>query len=150
MRDNYYRVWKLFNEFFIKLDLKPNTWEERIVLFVGHLIDTDHQSSMIRSYISAIKNVLRDDGEILDENMYLLKSLTRACRIHNDRVKIRLPITKNVLKLILNALQNLFAKQPFLLTLYSALFTTMYVGLFRIGEVTLSQHMVKAVDVHSV
>ena len=88
-------------------------------------------------------------GEILDENTYLLKSLTRACRIHNDRVRIRLPIMKNVLKLLLNALPELFAEQPFLLTLYSALFTTMYFGLFRIGEVTLSQHVVKAVDVHS-
>ena len=32
--------------------------------------------------------------------------------------------------------------------MYQALFTTMYFGLFRIGEVTHSPHVLKAMDVH--
>ena len=55
---------------------------------------------MIKSYISAIRNVLRDDEVILDKDSYVLKSLTKACRLHNDTVKIRLPITANVLRLL--------------------------------------------------
>ena len=36
--NNYYCVWKKFNQFFIKLDIKPNFWEDRLILFVGYLI----------------------------------------------------------------------------------------------------------------
>ena len=38
--------------------------------------------------------------------------------------------------------------QPYLTILYRAIFATAYFGLFRIGELTLSPHVVKAVDVH--
>ena len=32
---NYYGIWKKFNEFFIRLDDKPSTWEERIGTLCG-------------------------------------------------------------------------------------------------------------------
>ena len=38
-RRTYYNTWKNFNEFVIKLDRKPPSWEERIVLYVGYLIN---------------------------------------------------------------------------------------------------------------
>ena len=37
--------------------------------------------------------------------------------------------------------------QPFLTILYKAMLITMYYGLFRIGEVTTSEHVLKACDV---
>ena len=55
---NYYKIWKLFNEFIIRLDFKPGSWEDRMILFVGYLIQTKKKSSTIQSYISAIKVVL--------------------------------------------------------------------------------------------
>ena len=64
----------------MRLDTKPSTWEERLVLFVRFLIQQRRKSTTIRSYISAIKSVLRDDGEELNEDIFLLKSLTRACK----------------------------------------------------------------------
>ena len=33
-KKNYYAVWKIFNKFFVKLDCKPNNWEDRLTLFV--------------------------------------------------------------------------------------------------------------------
>ena len=135
-RVNYHQIWKKFNEFFIKLDIKPNSWEDRLILFVGFLVDQNRKSSTIKSYISAIKTVLREDGVELNENNFLLKSLTNACRLKNDYVKIRLPITKNVLYLLNEQLANLFHDQPFLFALYKAAFNTAYFGLFRIGELT--------------
>ena len=51
---NYYTVWKSFNSFFIKLDIKPNNWEDRLTLFVGYLVGKRRKSNTIRSYISAI------------------------------------------------------------------------------------------------
>ena len=146
---NYYGIWKKFNEFFIRLDEKPSTWEERLVLFVGYLVNENRKSSTIRSYISAIKSVLKDDGEELCENIYLLKSLTNACKLKNDKVCNRLPIRKGLLNLILAEIPKLFkSDQPYLILLYRTLLITAYFGLFRIGEVTKSIHVILAKDIH--
>ena len=147
-RKNYYAIWKKFNEFYIKLDKKPNSWEERIVLYVGYLIENKRRAQTIKSYISAIKSVLMDDGVILNENKYLLTSLTRACRFKNHRVRRCLLILKGTLNLILQDCVLYFDQQFYLTCLYRALFATAYYGLFRVGEITSGSHPVKAVDVH--
>ena len=148
-KKTYYAIWKKFNQFFIRLDRKPKSWEETLTLFVGFLIENNRKSTTIRSYISAIKSVLIEDGEELNENRVLLNSLTRACRIKNDVVTTRLPIRKGLLQLILHNVHRVFdSNQPFLVNLYRTLFSTAYFGLFRVGELTESQHVVKAKDVH--
>ena len=83
----YYQVWKNFNNFFIHLDSKPLPWEDRLVLYVGNLIELDRKSRTIKSYISAIRSVLGKDGVLLNENKYLLTSLTKACKLRNDKVE---------------------------------------------------------------
>ena len=47
MKKNYYAVWKLFNKFFLRLDKKPQSWGDRLILFVGHLITEKKQSAMV-------------------------------------------------------------------------------------------------------
>ena len=64
----YYSVWKAFNQFFIRLDEKPATWEDRLVLFVGYLVQKKLKATTINSYISAIKSVLMQDGVKLNED----------------------------------------------------------------------------------
>ena len=148
-KQNYYCVWHTFNEFFIKLDVKPPSWEERLILFVAYLADQkQRKSTTIRSYISAIKSVLLDDGVVLNENKYLLTSLTKACKLRNDKVTTRLPIQKGTLNLIVKNLHHIFSGQPFLEALYKALFSTAYFGLFRVGELTSGSHPILAKDVH--
>ena len=61
-REKYYGIWRTFNQFFIKLDRKPDSWEERLVLFIRYLIQDKKKSSTVKSYISAIKSVLKEDG----------------------------------------------------------------------------------------
>ena len=58
----YHRVWKIFNKFLIQLDVMPHSWEERTALFCAYLIRKGTQSRTIRSYISAIKALLKDDS----------------------------------------------------------------------------------------
>ena len=144
----YHTVWRIFNQFFLRLDHKPSTWEERLILFVGYLIDQDRKSSTIRRYVSAIKSVLRDDGIILNENKYLLASLTQACKLKNDMVRTRLPIRKSMLKLLLKHIHRTIEDQPYLLLMYKAIISTVYFGLFRVGELTSGTHPVRARDVH--
>ena len=149
-RSMYYGVWKNFNKFIIRLDNKPKTWEDRIILYTGYLVDSNLKSTTIRSYLSGIRSVLADDGVILNEDRCLLNSLTRACKLINDRVRTRLPIQRGMLNVLLLEIDNLFlgSGQEYLAILYQALFSTSYFGLFRVSELTYGEHAVKAKDVH--
>ena len=147
----YYNVWKQFNEFFIRLDSKPQSWEESLTLFVGYLVETNKKSTTIKSYISAIKAVLLDDGVDISEDRYLLTSLTKACKYVNDKVRTRLPIQRGMLNEILRKIDWYYGtvkNQDYLNLLYQSLFSTTYYGLFRVGEVTSSTHPIFARDVH--
>ena len=148
----YYSVWRSFNTIFLRLDRKPTSWADRLTLFVAYLIQNNRQSSTVKSYISAIKAVLQDDKYELHENQYLLSSLTRACKLKNDRVCTRLPIHKGMLTLLLLEVEKVYFhhhNQPYLSLLYKTLLITAYFGLFQVGELTWTQsnHAVKAKDV---
>ena len=147
-KNNYYTIWKLFNHFIIRLDRIPRHWEDRLALFIGFLVHSNKQSSTVRSYISAIKTTLKANKINIEEDSYLLVSLTRACHLKNDCVKTRLPIRKGMLRVLLETVMRHFDTQPYLLALYCALFSTMYFGMFRISEMTSTEHAVKASDVH--
>ena len=142
-------VWKKFNNFYVSLDRRPRKWEDRIVLFTAQLIRENKQSSTVKSYISAIKGVLGDLNIAINENSYLLRSLIRACKLTNDTYRLRLPIQRDVLNLILKTTRKHFMDQGqvYLCKLYLALFSTAYFGLFRVGEITFSEHVVKVCDV---
>ena len=142
---NYHCIWKKFNEFFIRLDRKPNSWEDQIILFVGFLIEEKKKSTTIRSYVSAIKTVLLQDGIRLNQDQYLLSSLTKACKLKNDQVRIRLPLQKGIVNLILDQVDNYYNNkgQVFLQLLYKALFSSAYYGMLRVSELT---HPIKALE----
>ena len=117
--------------------------------FVGYLIDNGKQSSMAKSYVSAIKAVLTNHGIKINEDQFLINSLTKACRLINDRIRTRLPIQKDMLVILLNQIDKHFdnINQPYLKIMYKALFSMAYFGLFRIGELTTGEHTVRAKDV---
>ena len=147
-RRTYYRIWKSFNQFFIRLDVKPEEWESRLTLFVAYLIDQEKCSKTIKSYISAIKAVLREVNVRINEDRVLLNALIRACKLKNDRVTARLPIHKGLLTVMINSMDRVFrSEQPYLVKLYKAIFVTAYYGMFRIGELTEGEHVLKAKDV---
>ena len=150
-KGTYYRIWRIFNRFILRLDAKPSNWEDRIVLFIGYLVDNKLQSSTIKTYLSAIRGVLMDNNITINSDLFLLSSLTRACKIGNDIVVTRLPIHKSLLHAIVKQTDVMFIKQknqPYLAYLYKAMFMSAYYGLFRIGELTLGPHMILAENVH--
>ena len=148
-RKNYYAIWRSFNKFVLRLDDHQDSWEERLVLFVGHLINENRQSATIKSYISAIKAILKADGITIKEDQYLLSSLTWACKLKNDIVHIRLPIQKDLLWLMIKTVRNrIYQDQPYLSRLYSAMLSTAYYGLFRVGEISSGSHPILVKDVH--
>ena len=94
-RNTYHRIWKLFGKFYLRLDIKPSNWEDRIVLFVGFLINNKLQSAMIKTYISALRAVLAEDNIRVNEDHFLLSSLIRACKLKNDQWLLGIPFTKD-------------------------------------------------------
>ena len=145
---NYLCVWRQFNNFVIKLDEKPNSWEDRVSLYAAYLIQHGIQLATLKSYISAIKGILIDDGYTWNQEKLLINTLTKACKIINDRVRTRLPIKVNLLEILLFEVERLFNSQPYLECLYKTIFMFAYYGLFRIGELTTGEHPIKAKDVH--
>ena len=145
----YYKVWKKFNQFIIRLDIIPQSWEIRTCLYCTYLICEKHlQSSTVRSYVSAIKCVLTTDGYMWDDNKVLLNTLTKSCKIKNDIVKTRLPIQKGLLDLILFNIRKRYETQPYLEAMYTTGFLLFYHGLMRVGELAESPHSVKAINIH--
>ena len=149
-RKNYYTIWKLFNKFILKLDKKPTTWEDRLSLFVGYLVNNRNKSTMIRSYVSAIKSVLADVDVKITEDSYLLVSLTRACKLINNKIHIRLPIYRDMLHIIVTDVQHHMAMkgQIYLSILCHAIFSASYYGLLRVSEVAAKTHPILVHDAH--
>ena len=143
---NYLSIWRQFNKFVVCLDTKPDSWEARLSLFTGYLIDRGTQSATIKSYTSVIKRLLIDENYKWNEDKILFTSLTRACKLQNDRLWVRLPIHCGLLELVLFEVQRYFRlkNQIYLETLFKALFALGYYGLLRIGELTHSEHVVRA------
>ena len=107
-RQNYHCVWRVFSNFYLTLDVKPNNWEDRIMLFVGYLIENNKKHTTINSYISALKTVLREDGWKISEDHCLLNSLIWACKRPNTSVRLRLPIQKQLLHEILKQIDIVY------------------------------------------
>ena len=153
-KGNYLQIWRKFNQVIIRLDVKPNSWEKRMALFCAYLVDQGFKSSTVKSYVSAIKSVLKSDGYRWDDEILLLDSITKACRLINDKVYIRMPIQKGLLELILFEVERIFQQQYYLEIMFKAAFMLGYYGLLCIGEMTAEEgifkpdHAVRACDVH--
>ena len=146
--ENYQRIWKQFNQFLVKLDKLPKYWEDRATLFAAYLIDKGSQSSTIKSYMSAIKSILILDNYNWCEEKFMVHALTKACKLENDCVKARFPIHLSLLEMLLFEIDRYFdGKQIYLQCMYKAMFAISYYGLLRVGEVTSSEHVIKAKDI---
>ena len=90
------------------------------------------------------------DGYKWKDQDVRLAALVRGCKIKNDTLITRLPIGKKLLTLLNFELEKKSIKNNWsamLIYLYRTSFMLMYYGLMRIGEITKSEHVVKAKDV---
>ena len=117
-------------------------------MYSAALIQKGIQSSTLKSYISAIKSTLIDNNYKWNDDLIIVRTLTRACRKLNDHVKARFPIHAGLLELLLFELQKQLSQQHYLLQLYKAFFLLAYYGLFRPGELAMGSHPVLAANVH--
>lgn len=148
-RLKYHDIWS-FNKFLIEFDRMPTTWEDRIYVYMAHLVDNKKSVNTVKSYLSAIRQILKSDGVELHEDKDLLSSLLTTCKMRNKSLFIRMPIRFKLLKAIIDHTDKLLqgAGQEYLCTLLKAMFSTAYFGLLRVGEMTKSNHQIKARNVH--
>ena len=120
------------------------------MLFAGYLVETNKKSTTIRCYLSAIRAILADEKIQINEDRSLLNAITRACKLKNDTLLYKFPIHRNLLKTIVKTTRETLERkgQVYLSVLYQALFSTAYFGLFRIGELTKSPHVILAKNVN--
>lgn len=146
----YYNRWKALNKFLIKFDTIPETWEDRITLYITHLINAKKKSATVKSYLSAIRFILREDGVTLNEDKVELAALIKACKLQNDSLYIRLPIQYKLFRSIIRKMKNLLELQKgqtYLAKLLRAAFSMAYFGLMRVSELTAGEHQLRAADV---
>ena len=102
------------------------------------LIKEERDSQTLKSYHSGIKSILRKEGIILNEDAYRLSTLIKACKFKNDKLTVKLQIQRNLLHLIIDKIDQFYNEigQPYLAKLYTAIISTGYHGLLRVGELT--------------
>ena len=114
----------------------------------AYLIDKGSKSATVKSYVSAIKKVLLQDKYEWQDSILVITSLVKACKIKDDVIGYRLSITKGLLEIMMFELECIYINMPYLCILYKAIFCLGYYGLMRVGELTHSQHTVKAANIH--
>ena len=127
-KKNYYAIWKVFNKFFLRLDVKPDNWEDRLVLFAGFLANEHKRPTTIKSYVSAIKAILQVGGLEINEDRFLLSSITKACSYKDQCPRMHLPIHKTLLKAILAQIDVMYDTQFYLRKLLWQCFQWLILG----------------------
>ena len=127
----------------------PETWEDRLVIYITSLVQLGHESQTMTSYISAFITVLKKEHVVLKDDTYTLSSLVKACKIKTGVFKVRLPIQRGLLRIILDKMDEYYQlhSQPYLCCLYKAITAITYYGWLRIGEVTTGEHPIIVRDV---
>ncbi len=95
-RQLYKRGYRCFINVVEKLIPQPNTWEDRILYFVGVMAEEGKSSCTISSYLSGVRFWLCMQKIRLDEDHYILHLLLRGAK-KRDIHRIRLPVTYKML-----------------------------------------------------
>ena len=79
-RRTYKYGWYNFNNFLINLDCRPESWDEKLALFTAYLIQNANPGPTIKSYVSAVKAILQEDGAHIEDNSVTLTSLLKPTK----------------------------------------------------------------------
>ena len=109
-----------------------------ILQFVAYLSLRNLSASTARLYVSAIAYKCKILGFIDVTKNFLVSKLLEGMHRLNHGPDTRLPITTDILKIIISALPGV-CYNSFEVRLFKSAFTLAFWGLFRVGEITLSK-----------
>lgn len=146
-KEGYHSIFRNFLEFLDLFNTLPERWEEKMVLYASFLADNVYEEPTIRSYMSAIRYQLQQDGVRLDEDKILLESIIRSSRYKNKEKRQRLGISEQMLHRLLDQVEEQFNSQPYLVALYKAMFVMGFYCLLRVSKLTSGRHPILAKNV---
>lgn len=136
----YTRAWALATDFFqtvfhsvITLPLNPT----QISLFVAFLYNKGMSASSISTYLSAMGFLHKINGMSDPADTFLTRKLLVGLRRKKVTFDLRLPITRDILYNLLDALPHTCAS-VYNRSLFSAMFLLAFAAFLRVGEMTSS------------
>ena len=121
-------------------------------MFTAQLIQEGRAGQTVRSYVSAVRSILKEDGIKLTHDYQPLISLLQSTKYTTKPSgQIRLPIQWGLVKLIADDMDNHYSGvDSYSNIMLKAILMAGYFGLLRIGEMTDSEsnHTIKFCDVH--
>ena len=104
----YQRAWSHFHTFTATHQL-PDSLPisvPTLSLFIAYLVSQSFASATISSYVSAIGFIHRLNGLTDPNNTFIIRKLLQSCHKANPSTDHRLPITKALLRQLINALTS--------------------------------------------
>ena len=105
----YQRAWQFFQWFILRHGFNstdPHPSLHQLVHFIAFLSVNGYSPATIASYGSGIASTLRLHGLTDITQRFIIKRLLTVCRRRNSRCDARLPITIDILRRIIPALQS--------------------------------------------
>lgn len=146
-KDSYHGIFRNFIDFLNIFNTVPERWEDKIVLYTTFLADNIYEEATIRSYLSAIRHELKQDGVILHEDRCKLEAIIRSSRYKNKGKRDRQGISQQMLHHLLDQVDYKYHDQQYLKHLYKAMFVLGYYCLLRVSELTSGKHPILAKNV---
>lgn len=149
-RKAYLHLWHIFLEWVGSISLPVHYIT--ICNFIGHLFEIGYSPSSIASHISALTYIHKMLKLPDPAQCFLVQKLLRGCYKLGPSVDTRLPITGEILKKLVNSLDQSVSTRAHSLLL-KALFLMAFHGFFRLGELvikskTQSDKVIQRSDVH--
>ena len=131
----YARAWTLFDEFATTygfISVAP-VQIQLLALFISYMFNKGYAASTIASHVSAIGYIHKMNDFPDPTNSYFIQKLINACRKLKPTKDFRLPITKNILHSICDAIPHAISNS-YEIIMYRAMFLLAFYGFLRIGE----------------
>lgn len=128
-----------FNDFRILYKI-PVTWpipKEQIIWFISYCFEKMYSPKTITSYISGLSFYHKINGWYNISDLFIIRKLLEGCRRMRPSVDCRAPISIKMLQNLCTLLSSVTFNE-YEATLFKALFTTAYFGMFRVGELTVT------------
>lgn len=143
--DTYQRGKSMFDRFRIEVGLQ-NRWPipvDDILSFIAYLYELKFSHSTIVCYLSGIGfHCKLNDFDDVTQKFVVKKVLEGVRRCRPQSKDLRLPITFDLLKMILTYLPSI-CKSDYETRLFRAAFSLSFHGFFRIGEIPANNHGVR-------
>ena len=143
-RQVYSRAWALFQECMLSINQPQISVSNlplsmaKILIFLTYLKIQGFASSTITTYVSAIGYVHKFHSVTDPTASFVVQRCLAAVNKHFGSADARLPITQFLLSRLILATDNIITSS-YQATLFKAMLSVAFYGLFRIGEITVQK-----------